>query len=223
MIVKNLAGIKERFDNRKIEELREFGVERISNSCLVRMGASQLLATFQKSTSKPYIDRPHEGIISFSASTGGKRYERLLNFLHKVYIKQKSIDLESLCVKLNEEVVFIHIDLRVLSSDGNIYGLAVKGVNSVLEALGVRVNYVPQCFSYCSIGSVIITDPSEDEQKEGDWNCVIVMKSPKEIVLLEKVGKECEIENMLEVVERSARSFVMRIPGAEGLEECMSA
>ncbi|AFN83125.1 RNase PH-like exoribonuclease [Encephalitozoon romaleae SJ-2008] len=220
MIAKNLAEVKERFDNRDIEEARGFEVERISNSCLVSMGTSRLLTVFQKTVSKPYIDRPHEGIISFSVSIGGKRHEKLLNFLHKVYTKQKSIDLESLCVKLNEEVTFIHIDLRILSSDGNIYSLAVKGVNSVLEVLGVKMNYMPQCFFYCSIGNVIVTDPSEDEQKEEDWSCIVVMKSFREIIFLEKVGKECGIEQVLEAVDRSTGNFAMRIPEIESEEEC---
>ncbi|KMV65935.1 RNase PH-like exoribonuclease [Encephalitozoon cuniculi EcunIII-L] len=218
MIVKNLVKAGERFDNRKIEEARRLEVERISNSCLVTMGVSQLLTVFQKSTSRPYIDRPHEGIVSFSVSTGAKKYERLVNFLHKVYIKQKSIDLESLCIRLNEEVVLIHIDLRVLSGDGSIYSLAISGVNSVLEALGVRMNYVPQCFFYCSIGGVVVTDPSEDEQNKGDWSCVVIMKSPKEVVLLEKMGRECSVEAVLETVYKSAKDSVVEVPGIEGEE-----
>ncbi|ADM11639.1 RNase PH-like exoribonuclease [Encephalitozoon intestinalis ATCC 50506] len=216
MLVKNLIKAEERFDGRKIKETRKLEVEKISNSCLISMGKSRLLAVSQKGISRPYVDKSHEGIVNFSISMGGKRHERLVNFLHKVYIKQKSIDLESLCIKLNEEVVLIHIDLRILSCDGSIYSLIVQGVNSVLETLGVKMNYMPQCFSYCSIDNVVITDPSENEQIEEDWNCVVVMKSPKEIVFLEKIGRECSIEQVFETIDRSVKDFVVPLPGTEG-------
>lgn len=209
MIVKNLARAGERFDNRGIEEARRPVVERVSNSCLVTVGRSRLLAVFQRGVVKPYVDKPHEGIVGFSMSASSRRHEKVLNFLHKVYVKQKSIDVESLCVKPNEEVVLIHIDLRVLCCDGNIHALAVHGVNSALEALGVKMNYTPQCFFYCSIGGTIVSDPTEDEQASGEWGCVAVMKSSRELVFLEKMGEECSMEALVVVADRSSRDFVV--------------
>ena len=112
MIVKNLARVGERFDGRGLEEARGPVVERMSNSCLVSMGRSRLLAAFQKSVVRPYIDKPHEGLVSFSMSGGSRRHEKVLGFLHKVYI----ILLRAMVAMGKTNLQSIDCDVRVLRS-----------------------------------------------------------------------------------------------------------
>lgn len=205
MIVRSLVRAGERFDGRGLEESRTVEMEHVEDSLMAKMGKSRILVVFHRDTARPYPDRPHEGVVSFGVTLGNRRHDRASNLLHKVYIRERSIDLESLCVRQGREVVSIHMDLRVLSSDEGIYSLAVAGVNSALEMLGVSLNFVPQCFFYCSIEDVILNDPSEQELDESDWSCVVVTKSWKEILFLEKQGRGCSVEDLLEVVERSLR------------------
>lgn len=207
MLVRNLLKAGQRFDGRKIEETRALGIEQLKNSSLLKMGKSQLLVVFQKAMTKPYPDKPQEGVVNFNVSFGIRKYDKIANLLHRVYIKQKCIDLEKLCVRFGEEVVLIHVDLRFLSCDEGIYALAIAGVNSVLEALDVSLNFTPRCFFYCSVDRVIISDPTEYEMEENEWSCFVVVRSRREIILLEKIGGECSIEDSLEVVERSLRNY----------------
>lgn len=205
MIVKNLLKIGERFDNRQVEEARALTTELIANSALVGMGDSLMQVVFQRCSTRPYADKPQEGIVNLSVSLGSRRFDRVSNFLHKIYIKQKCVDLESLCVRFGEEAALIQIDVRILSSDGGMYALAVAGVNSALSRLEVLTNFVPRCFFYCSVGGVIIDDPSERELEESGWSSVVVMRSYREVLFVEKIGEECSAEDILEIVDRSFR------------------
>ncbi|KAM0671643.1 RNase PH-like exoribonuclease [Ordospora colligata] len=203
MIVKKLAIDGERLDYRRIDEQRPIEIEKYANSLFLSMGNTRVQVVFQSDVTRPYVDKPREGVIGFFASMAGRRHEKLLWFLNMVYVKQKCVDLESMCIKAGKEVMLVHIDFRFLSIDGNVYSIAVAGVNAALSAIGVSMNFLPKCFLYCSVERCILSDPTDDELDACDWHCIVVMKSRKEVVFFEKSGDGCGMLAIDEIINRS--------------------
>ncbi|KAH9411290.1 hypothetical protein HK407_06g11210 [Ordospora pajunii] len=206
MIVKKLAIDGERLDYRRIDEQRLIEIERCTSSLLLSMGNTRVQVVFQSDVAKPYVDKPREGVVGFFASMAGRRHEKLLWFLNMVYVKQKCVDLEGMCVKAGKEVMRVHVDFRFLSIDGNVYSIAIAGVNAALSAIGVSMNFLPKCFLYCSVEGCILSDPTDDEFDACDWHCIVVMKSKKEVAFLEKIGDGCEMSAIDEIISRSGVS-----------------
>jgi exosome complex component RRP45 len=208
MLVRSLLKAEERFDSRGLDACRPFEYEEVESGYYVKMGMSHILATYQLSKTRPFPDKPQEGVVSTSVYGASRRCDLASNLLHRIYIKNKCIDLESLCVRLGEEVVSLIIDLKVLSSDGSLCSIAVGSVNLILERAKVATNFHPQCFVYSSIEGAVINDPTEAELDESDWTCIVVMKSYRELLYVEKFGKECSAEELFGAIDRAYDAWI---------------
>lgn len=208
MIVKNLIKDKERFDKRKLDECRIIKTTIEDNLVHVKAGTTEITVSSDVNIFEPYIDKPHEGIVGINVFTGSRRGESLSNFLYKIFVKNRCIDLESLCIKFGKEVYHVNIDIRVLSFDGNLYSVLTAGVNEILKKLEITVNFYPQTFMFLSICDNIVSDPSEMEINESDWFCIVTMKSYREILYVEKSGMDCSISNVLCVVDKAYEQYI---------------
>lgn len=207
MIVKDLLQTYSRFDKRELLDARISKIYKMENSYFLDHGQTQIIALFDKSEIKPYIDKPNEGIITINCISNNKRCDRLNNFLYKVYISQKCIDLESLCIKYSKKVISLYIELRILNLDGNCYEPSVDLINYLLKDNNISVNFFPSCFYYIAIDGIFIRDPTELEDLEKDWYYLIATKSKNEYIYIEKIGKENEIDDIYQILEITTKSL----------------
>ncbi|KAF7682805.1 Exosome complex component Rrp42 [Astathelohania contejeani] len=208
MIVKNLLVVNERLDTRLLDQERKLKFNKINDSYNFVLGNSSILVHYQKYKSVPYIDRPHQGnaLINIHDFQMEKTEREKINmFLNKIFVKQRCIDLETLCIKYNEECWNINFDIRVLSRNCNLYELLVKGLVETIKDIGISVMFVPKCYYFIGIGDKIIRDPIMEEQKEMEWECCVVTASENEIVFIEKFGVDLSedfiINNILDKIK----------------------
>lgn len=204
MIVKELLKDHTRFDRRSLLEQRTYNIEKLENFYLYTGDNTQIIAMYYISQSKPYKDKPNEGIVTFNCISTFRRTDRLNSFLKKIYINSKCIDLEALCIKYGVEVKNIVIELRILTNDSECYESSVNIVNYLLKDLDISVNFVPSCFYFVAIDNLILRDPIDIEDNDKDWYYLIVKKSRNEYLFIEKAGKENTLDDIYQILEISS-------------------
>ncbi|KOB73781.1 Exosome complex exonuclease RRP45 [Operophtera brumata] len=123
-----------RLDGRNYNESRTLKISFGSSygSCIVTLGETKVLAQVTCEVTQPKQVRPNEGILFINVDVGpmaSPQFEAnrssdlsvyLNRLLEKCYKDSKCIDLESLCIVVEEKVWSIRVDIRVLNHDGNI-------------------------------------------------------------------------------------------------------
>lgn len=206
MLAQELIQINQRISGRELNEHREINIQEFPNFVQVSSNRSTVILTYTNTISVPYPDNPNEGIFHIGIS--GKKNDLLLNFLNAAYIKSKCVVLD--VIKFNLEVQNINIDIKVIETDGNLFGLCVAGINAIISSLKLKAYFLPKLFSYCAIDSLIISDPDADELECADWVMNILMRSTREILFTEKIGAPCgsnEIMSVMDLAFEDARKL----------------
>ncbi|CAK1578629.1 unnamed protein product [Parnassius mnemosyne] len=123
-----------RLDGRNYNESRKleiaFGSE--YGSCIVSLGETKVLAQVSCEVVQPKQIRPNEGILyinveispmaapQFEANRQTDLTVYLNRLLEKCYKDSKCIDLESLCIVVEEKVWSLRVDIKVLNHEGNL-------------------------------------------------------------------------------------------------------
>lgn len=192
MFVKDILAKEMRVDCRGLEESRNIQIENLENTVIVRSGNkktdSYLILSYKKSISKPYQDKPSEGIFQINLEKG-KKNDLLLNFLHNTYVKSKCLSMSDLCLKFNQRVYSINIEIFPIQVNGDLFKLCIEGINRIIYILDLKTYFKPKLVQYVGIGDRILLDPTEDESLCCDWQMNVVMKSSREFLLIEKIGK----------------------------------
>lgn len=132
-----------RFDGRKLLEIRE-PIIKLSDTeygyVEIEWGKTKLTARVSAEITKPYEDRPFEGLFninteissmaSISFENGKNSDEEVLisRLIEKAIKRSNSLDLESLCLIAGEKVWNIRVDINILNFDGNIIDSSCFGV-----------------------------------------------------------------------------------------------
>lgn len=206
MIVQDLLKDYSRFDKRELLDSRTSEISKMENFYFINHGQTQIIALYHISEVKPYIDKPNEGILNINCLYNNKRHDRLNNFLYKIYLNQKCIDLESMCINFNKKVISLYIELRILNLDGNCFEPSVNIINHLLKDLNINYNYLPTCYYFIAINNLFLRDPIEDEDLEKEWYYLIATKSKNEFIYIEKIGKENEIDDIYQILEITQKS-----------------
>lgn len=202
MIAKDLILQNTRWDKRGFLDARNSTKEKKDGSFFIKKGNIFIMASHQRTIVKPYVDKPHEGIIQSCVFQSNRRNDKLNNLLYRIFISQKCIDLESLCIKYNKEVYQLYFEFNVIESDGNPLEALVELMNYMLQDLGVPVNYSPRCFYFVEVGGFIVRDPLGSEEAEKDSSLLVVLRSQNEVIYFEKYGKGCSDISLVYILER---------------------
>lgn len=206
MLAQELGLKKLRMDCRACDECRRVETRLFNSMLVVRSGSSPrdscLYFSFSKTKTEPFPDKPAEGILQLSLEKG-KKNDPLLNLLHNVYIKSKCVSMADLCLRPSREVYLLNIEIHPIQADGDLYRLCVAGINEILRVLDVKTYFQPRVFQCACVGGTVMDDPGEEEVAASSWSTVVVMKSTREILLVDKVGGECSIEDILKSVDRA--------------------
>lgn len=123
-----------RLDGRAFNESRKLNISFGSDygSCIVSLGETKVLAQVTCEVTQPKQIRPNEGIIyinveispmtapQFEANRQTDLVVYLNRLLEKCYKDSKCIDLESLCIVVEEKVWSLRVDVKILNHDGNL-------------------------------------------------------------------------------------------------------
>ncbi|XP_030029263.2 LOW QUALITY PROTEIN: exosome complex component RRP45 [Manduca sexta] len=123
-----------RLDGRNYNESRNLNISFGSDygSCIVSLGETKVLSQVTCEVTQPKQIRPNEGILYVNVEIGpmaAPHFEAnrqtdlsvyLNRLLEKCYKDSKCIDLESLCIVVEEKVWSLRVDIKVLNHDGNV-------------------------------------------------------------------------------------------------------
>ncbi|KAK4887566.1 hypothetical protein RN001_003837 [Aquatica leii] len=226
-IIKNLEEHR-RLDGRAFDEFRDLSIDfgRDWGCCYVSLGKTRVLAQVSCEIQQPKSSRPSEGILSVNVELnplGAPHFEPnrqtdlfvILNrILEKCIKDSKAVDLESLCIKVNEKVWAFRVDVNVLNHEGNIIDCAsiaalaalahfrrpditCDGEDTIIHSYSERdpihtvIHHYPVCISYAIFneGDVIVADPTLLEEGVADANLIIGLNGYKEVCGLHLGGK----------------------------------
>lgn len=117
-------------DGRNFNEFRnidiQFGVE--WGCALVSLGQTKVLAQVTCEITQPRATRPSEGILYVNVNSGQDKRSAehvvlLTRNLERALKESRCVDLESLCIKAEEKVWRIRVDLNILNHEGNLTGI----------------------------------------------------------------------------------------------------
>ncbi|CAH0397594.1 unnamed protein product [Chilo suppressalis] len=123
-----------RLDGRNYNESRRLNISFGSEygSCIVSLGETKVLAQVSCEVTQPKQIRPNEGILyinveispmaapQFEANRQTDLTVYLNRLLEKCYKDSKCIDLESLCIVVEEKVWSLRVDVKILNHGGNL-------------------------------------------------------------------------------------------------------
>ncbi|KAF9762615.1 Exosome complex component Rrp42 [Nosema granulosis] len=201
MISKDLILQNMRWDRREFLEPRKSNLEKFNGSYFLKKGKMFIMASHKKTIVKPYVDKPHEGIVQCCVFQNHRRADRLNNLLHKIFLTQKCIDLESLCIKYNKQVYHNYFEFLVIESDGYPLEGCVELMDYMLRDLEIPTNYSPRCFYFVEVGGCLIRDPIDTEESEKEGSIVVVLRSLNEVIYFEKYGRSCSENTLVSILE----------------------
>jgi len=125
-----------RFDSRKLNEFRDveltFGAD--WGTVTVSMGETKVLAQVSCDLGTPTSARGNEGTLHLNVDIKGvafldevqathdQRSLTLNSLLERTFRSSRCLDLESLCIAVEQHVWCVRVDINVLNHDGNLYG-----------------------------------------------------------------------------------------------------
>ncbi|XP_066154347.1 uncharacterized protein Rrp45 [Euwallacea fornicatus] len=226
-LIKNLKEWT-RLDGRSFDECREVKIEfgKDWGCCFVSLGKTQVIAQVTCELQEPNSSRPSEGILNINLELtpmGDSNFEpgrqtelfcQLNRFIEKCIKDSRALDLESLCVKMNERVWALRVDVNLINHEGNILDCASIAVLAALahfrrpdvtadgmdfkihnikerDPIPTVIHHYPICVSYAifSGGDYIIIDPTLLEERVADASLNIGLNAYKELCGLHLGGK----------------------------------
>lgn len=137
-----------RFDGRKLDEMRD-PIITLSKTeygyVEVKLGKTHLAVRVSCEISKPFSDRPFEGIFTINSEvspmaspffeSGKSSDEEVLisRLIEKAVRRSNALDLESLCIVAGEKVWHIRVDINFLNFDGGLIDASCIGVMTALQ------------------------------------------------------------------------------------------
>lgn len=243
-LIKNLSEWK-RLDGRAFDEFREVKIEfgKDWGCCYVSLGKTRVIAQVSCELQQPKSSRPSEGILNinlelnpmadpnFEAGRQSDLSSQLNRLLEKCIKDSKAVDLESLCVKMNERVWALRVDINVLNHEGNILDCASIAALASLahfrrpdvtsdgeefkihsikqrDPIPTVIHHYPVCVSYAifSGGDYILADPNLLEEGVAEAFMSVGLNSYKELCGLHLGGKvEITTNIILETTNKAAK------------------
>ncbi|XP_023014200.2 exosome complex component Rrp45 [Leptinotarsa decemlineata] len=242
-LLKNLSE-GNRLDGRTFNEFRKVNLEfgKDWGCCYVSLGKTKVLAQVSCEIQQPKSSRPSEGILiinielnpladpNFEAGRSSDLSVQLNRLLEKCLKDSKAVDLESLCIKMNEKVWVIRVDINVLNHEGNILDCAsiaalaalthfrrpdvtCDGEEFTIHSLKQRdpiptvIHHYPVCVTYSifSGGEFILADPTLLEEGVSDGFLSIGLNAYKELCGLHLIGKAAlNLDVIMSTAEKAA-------------------
>ncbi|XP_025836724.1 exosome complex component RRP45 [Agrilus planipennis] len=237
-----------RLDGRAFDEFRNIKIQfgKDWGCCYVALGQTCALAQVSSEIQQPNSARPSEGIININVELNpmaaahfepGRQTDmsvQINRILEKCIKDSKAVDLESLCIKVNEKVWLFRVDVNILSHEGNIVDCASiaaiaalahyrrpdvtsDGEEIIVHTYSQRdpvptvLHHHPICVSYAVFneGEVLLADPTLLEENVAEAHLNIGLNAYKELCTLHLGGsttlnQHCVIQYTEKAAKRAA-------------------
>ncbi|XP_034108902.1 exosome complex component RRP45 [Drosophila albomicans] len=227
VFVQSAAKQNTRFDGRKTSEFRDvklnFGAD--WGTVTVSMGDTMVLAQVSYDIGTPTSARPNEGTLHLNVDIKGVSYldeaqatydQRSLtlnSLLERTFRSSRCLDLESLCIAVEQHVWCVRVDINVLNHDGNLYDASTIATLAALmhfrrpdvsyiddqirtysererELMPLLFLHYPVSVTYCVYKSTPqpLVDPTLLEENAADSIIVLSFNSYQELCTLNAGG-----------------------------------
>ncbi|MEM2131053.1 MAG: exosome complex protein Rrp42 [Candidatus Woesearchaeota archaeon] len=235
-----------RFDGRKNLDYRKIEIETgliqtAEGSAKVKIGDTEVIAGVKFEVGKPYPDMPDEGTImvnaelipmsnpDFEAGPPGIQAIELARVVDRGIREAKAIDTKKLCIKENELVWTVVIDLIPINDNGNLFDVSALAAMIALknatfpEIDGEKIDYKkhtnkklpivaePVSVTVIKIGDYFIVDPLPQEEAELDARLTVATLEDGTICALQKGGSTPltieEISKMIDLATEKGKEL----------------
>ncbi|MAG02921.1 RNA-binding protein [Candidatus Pacearchaeota archaeon] len=259
-IIKLLSEGK-RIDSRNPSDYREISIETdVSNkaegSARVRIGKTEVIVGVKLDVVTPYADHPDEGTLMVGMEFSpicGERYEvgppkinaiELSRVVDRGVRESKFIDFKKLCIKEEEKVWSIMIDVYCINDDGNVIDASSLGVVAALQLSKLpiydeendQVKYgelsetpipltknIPLAMTFYKVGNNILFDPTRDEEDASEARITMAITSPDKDKIINSMQKggitPISIEEMNTIIEEAEKIYDKLFPEVEKMVE----
>ncbi|TDG49705.1 hypothetical protein AWZ03_003943 [Drosophila navojoa] len=216
-----------RFDGRKSNEFRDVKLTFGSDwgTVAVSMGDTKVLAQVSCDIGAPSSARANEGTLYLNVdikgvafldeiqSTHDQRFLTLNSLLERTFRSSRCLDLESLCIAVEQHVWCVRVDINVLNHDGNLYDASTIAALAALmhfrrpevsyaeekihtfsererELMPLLFLHYPVSVTYClyKSSSNPLVDPTLLEENAADSIIVLSFNSYQELCTLNAGG-----------------------------------
>lgn len=252
-LIREIVSKEKRIDNRSFDEYRSMVVEQgvvkqAEGSARVRIGNTEVIAGVKMDVGEPFADTPDEGVLmvaaellplaspEFEAGPPGEQAIELARVVDRAIRESKVIDFKKLCIKPEEKVWVINVDIDVLDDDGNLFDAACLAAVAALKnakipeldekekpiyGSGVQplpMKGLPVSTTFAKIAEQILVDPNLAELDAMDARLTVGTVDTEDGVKfcsLQKGGAVGisieELEKILELAERKGKELRKKI------------
>lgn len=229
-----------RFDKRSLLEYRPISFEtpisdKAEGSARVHIGKTDVIVGVKLDIVEPYPDSPDEGalmVIAELSPLASERFElgppkieaiELARLVDRSIRESGFIDFKKLCIKKEENVWAVFIDIYPINDDGNLIDASVLGAILALKTavfpavVKNKVKYgeftkkklpltesMPITLSFYKIGNSIILDPTTEESDVSDARLSIALSQEKKelnINAMQKKGLNLTKEEISKMID----------------------
>lgn len=233
-----------RFDGRKFDEFRDISIKtnvslNAEGSARVKVGKTEVIAGVKMSVGEPYPDSGNKGNLMTMAEIlplSSQRIEsgrpgfdsiELGRVIDRGLRESGYVDFEKLCIKENEKVWTINVDIFSINDDGNLMDAAGIAAVAALRTTEIpkyddendKVLYgessgeklplsenSPFLVTFYKIGEEIIVDPTREEEDIIETRIIVglldgyvasMQKSAEESLTIEQMNKVLDLSDKL--------------------------
>ena len=222
----------------------ELGVsEKAEGSALVTLGETQVAAGIKLDVGEPFPDTPDKGVLItnaeltamssefFEPGPPGENAIEVARVIDRSIREAEVIDLEKLVIEPGEKVWMVFADIYTINAAGNLFDAGTLAVMAALlnaklpryeDGQIIRedmkkklpVNGKVASVTFAKIGNVVVTDPSEMEERLMDARLTIGVRDGN-MVALQKGGEggftSAELEDMIDRAIKHSKQLIKHL------------
>ena len=212
-----------RLDGRKLDEYRKVSLDvdvtsTAEGSARVHIGETDIIAGVKVEVMEPYPDQPDQGSImvgaellplsspDFELGPPGREAVELARIVDRGIRESKCLDFKKLCIKQNEKIWMIIIDIVTINDAGNLFDAASLAAIAAMKSMkfpeykddkidykkktnkGLDLKDTPLSVTVIKIGDKFIVDPDSEEEKAIDARLTVASLSDGTLCALQKGG-----------------------------------
>ena len=211
-----LAKDGKRADGRNFDQYRDIKVEtnvveKAEGSARVQIGNTQVIAGIKMDVGEPYPDSPESGVMTTAAEliplaspdfeAGPPREDaiELARVVDRGIRESEVIEIDKLCIKPEEKVWIVFIDIHIIDYDGNLFDAASLASLAALmtakvpaerfelgEDYPLPLKEPPISCTSVKFNGAVIMDPSLDEEEIAEARLTVATDDKGDIRAMQK-------------------------------------
>jgi len=213
-----------RMDGRDLLDYREIQIktgvlEKVEGSAEAYLGKTRVLVGVKFGKGYPFDDTPDKGVLmtnaeftpiahaTFEPGPPDERSTELARVVDRGLRSAEILDMKKLCLVKGKAVYMVHVDIYVLSYDGNlidcsamaaiaamktakmpVYTVKDGNVKLTKKTKAVKIRKEPLAVSIVKIGDSLLVDPSADEEEVMDARITVTLDEKGNVCTIQKAG-----------------------------------